>query len=169
MGAVQGRPVSNVNQAKNDTTSLEKGILAMASKLYKQYHPKMRDVDLCQQIGLVSADKLDQFDSFTLKKISDKQNSGKVTLKPVYISRDSNQGAKFEIEGMSKLDDFFMNKYISIPEGLENKKELDVPYLSNLIFDILNKRKENILVKKIGKNTGKTFQERIIPIRAGKF
>ena len=51
-----------------------------------KYYPKMNDVDLCQHIGFVASDKLEQFDTFTLKKVANKQNNGEVTLKPVFIA-----------------------------------------------------------------------------------
>ena len=86
----------------------------MARKLYKQYAPKLNDVSLCEQIVLVAANKLEQFDIFTLKQISDKQNSKTVTLKPVFISKNSNKGDLFEIESMPEIPYYFYNKDISV-------------------------------------------------------
>ena len=138
MGAAQGVPANN-QSTKNvsEEDQLVQGILLMASQLYKQYYPKMNDVDLCQHIGLVASDKLEQFDTFTLKKVANKQNNGEVTLKPVFIAENSNRGELFEIERMPELPDYFANKYVSIPQGLDNTKTFTVPYLSNRIMNIL--------------------------------
>ena len=118
MGASQGVQsnikIDNDVKILNDDESLEIGILDMAKQLYSNYYQKFNDVELCKNIGLVAADKLEQFDSFTLKKISDKQNSGKITLKPVFISQNLNKGDLFEIEKMPKLLDYFDNKYFRI-------------------------------------------------------
>ena len=138
MGVAQGVPANNQNKNVSDEDQLRNGILQMASQLYKQYYPKMNDVTLCQNIGLVAADKLEQFDTFTLKQVSNRQNSGEVTLRPVFVSKNSNQGEMFEIERMPELPDYFSNKYISIPDGLDNKgRKFNVSYLSNQILNIL--------------------------------
>ena len=64
---------------KNKEDELINGILTMSRELYKKYSDKLSDVSLCEQIVIVSADKLAQFDTFILRKISEKQNN--ITLK----------------------------------------------------------------------------------------
>ena len=140
MGAAQGVPSNNQNKGNkslSEEDQLAQGILEMASQLYKQYYPKMNDITLCQNLGLVASNKLEQFDTFTLKKVSDKQNSGDITLKPVFISKNSNHGASFQLEQMPDLPDYFANKYVSIPEGLDKRRTFSVSYLSKQIMNIL--------------------------------
>jgi hypothetical protein len=159
MGAAQGvqSKVENTSFKKMSADeSLETGILDMATQLYSNYYQKMNDVELCKSIGLVAADKLEQFDMFTLKKISDKQNSGKVTLKPVFISQNSNQGALFELENMPELTDYFNNKYVSIQSSLNNKTPFTSPYISSYIMNILKYGKDQSYKKPFQKK----FKER---------
>ena len=166
MGASQGVQsnikIDNDVKILNDDESLEIGILDMAKQLYSNYYQKFNDVELCKNIGLVAADKLEQFDSFTLKKISDKQNSGKITLKPVFISQNLNKGDLFEIEKMPKLLDYFDNKYFNIPICLDNKKTFDVPYLSTQLLNILKNgnKSKNVKENYFKKKFKKDFKER---------
>ena len=122
MGASQGNTNKLDSNIKKEE-ELSKGILEMAKQLYKQYHTQFTNVSLCDQMVIVAADKLHQFDKFTLKKISEKQNSKNITLKPVFISKNSNQGSLFEIENMPDIPDYFYNKFISIPQGIDKNGE----------------------------------------------
>lgn len=131
------------NTPKNETEALAQIILLLASKLYKEYHPKLNDVQLCKQLSLAISDKLDAFKDFELRGLVDQQNKKKVTLRPVLVADTRDTNVKFEVEGtLEKLPDFFYNQYISVPEGLEKEgKKMSVPYIAKFISDILESDK----------------------------
>jgi hypothetical protein len=154
MGAVQGvqaapaasDEVKNVgvdaNKApppKDETEALAQQMLKLASTLYKQYHPQLNDVELCKRMGLAVANKLESLDQYQLEALHAKQN-GKGILRPVFLASND---TRFQLEtDMGTLPDYFNNKYVSVPEGINKEgKKLSFPYIANRIRDILEANK----------------------------
>ena len=93
MGAELSNNSKNTSNLKeNSRSKLDSNPFSMAVRLYRKYQPMMDEITLCQNIALVFADKLNEFDTYTLKKVANKQNSNEITLKPVFISKDTDGG-----------------------------------------------------------------------------
>jgi len=133
------KALNSLPPPKDETEAIARTLLLLSSKLYKEYHPKLNDVKLCQHISIALANKLDAFDTIKLKGLVTRQGRKEVTLKPVFVASTNNPNIRFEVDGtLDKLPDFFYNQYVSVPEGLDKRgKTMSVPYIAKFIGDLL--------------------------------